>query len=120
MDFTQYLENPFLTILVVATFALGVGRLSRVITWDAFPPSIRLRELWVKATSSADGTPGPWGKLFTCFWCLTPWLMLGSMAWFAVGMLVPWIAIAWWVFWGWLALSYLSSMLIARDEPPSQ
>jgi len=104
-------------IVAVLVAIVGVGRLSRVIVYDAFPPVAKLRLMWVNATVNRDGEDGPWTPLLTCFWCFTPWLMLFAMGWFAVGLAVPFLAWAWWIFWGWLALSYLSSMLIARDEP---
>lgn len=114
MTFAQLADNPFLAILAIATAVLGVGRLSRIITYDAFPPAIALRLAWTRAVGEA------WGKLLTCWWCLTPWLMLVSFGWFALGIIVTWIAVAWWIFWGWLALSYVSSIIIARDEPSNE
>jgi hypothetical protein len=96
----------------VCSSDLGVGRLARVITYDDFPPSIKVRIWWDKLTHD-----GPWSKLVHCFWCLTPWLMLFALAWFVAGIYVTWLAWAWAIFWGWLALSYITSIIIARDEP---
>lgn len=107
-----YLHNGWLATLAILVALFGVGRLARIITWDAFPPAIAVRQWWNRITDD-----GPWAKLFNCFWCMTPWLMLGSLGWFVLGLYVDWIAIAWWLFWGWLALSYASSIIIARDEP---
>lgn len=104
-------------IVAVLTIVLGVGRLSRVITYDTFPPAAKVRALWDKITSGADGEDGPWTILLHCFWCFTPWLMLVAMGWFALGLYVAWVAWAWWLFWGWLALSYVTSMVIVRDDP---
>jgi hypothetical protein len=104
-----------LWLVAVAVLVLGVGRLVRIITYDDFPPSAWARSVWDTITND-----GPWSKLAHCFWCLTPWVMLGAMAWYWVGTMVPWINVAWWIFWGWLALSYLASMIIARDEPDGE
>jgi hypothetical protein len=103
--------HPFVAVLAILTAVLGVGRLSRVITYDVFPPAAWVRARWTDLTYSR----GDWSKLLTCFWCLTPWIMLVAVAWFLLAD--GWVLVAWWVFWGWLGLSYASSMVIARDEP---
>ena len=107
-----FLTEPWRIVAVVLVLALGVGRLSRVITYDDFPPAVRVRIWW--ATLTKDG---PWAKLAMCQWCFTPWLMLFAIGWFFLGFVVLWIAWAWWIFWGWLAVSYLASLIIRRDEP---
>lgn len=99
--------------IVVAV--LGVGRFARLITYDDYPPTIWIRSLWAGITKDNG-----WTKLAECYWCFTPWAMLVCGGWFALGYLVlPWVLIVWWLFWGWLALSYVASMIIARDEPPA-
>lgn len=116
------LDQPFLLVLAVLVIVLGVGRLARIVTYDAYPPAIWWRERWTRMTGSftedtKEWVPGPWTKLFTCFWCFTPWLMLIAIGWFVLGLWVAWIAVVWWFFWSWLALSYVASMILARDEP---
>lgn len=101
-----------IVIAFVLIGVLGVGRLTRLITHDAFPPAAWLRNRWSTLTRDSD-----WSLLFRCFWCLPPWLMLGCIGWFIGGTRVPWLGWAWLLFWGWLALSYLASMVVARDEP---
>jgi uncharacterized iron-regulated membrane protein len=100
---------PWVALIVVAV--LGVGRLSRLITYDDYPPTIAIRARWAAITHD-----GGWSKLASCFWCLTPWLMLVAGVWFWLGY-GTWAEAAWWVFFGWLAISYLTSMVVARDEP---
>jgi hypothetical protein len=100
-----------IAIAAVLVAIAGVGRLTRAITYDDFPPSIWWRMRW--ATWTHDG---PWTKLFTCYWCLSPWIMAVAIGWYLLGLLVLWIAIAWWLFWGWLALSYLAAILVNHDE----
>lgn len=108
------LHLPIWAVLIVAGLLalFGVGRLTRAITYDDFPPTIWVRIQWDKLTGTST-----WNKLFHCFWCLSHWVMLACLGWFAVGYLVPWIMVAWWIFWGWFALSYAAAMIIARDEP---
>jgi hypothetical protein len=111
----HYLDSPWLIVAAVLVVVFGVGRLSRVLTYDVFPPSIAVRIWWDKITHD-----GSWSKLVHCFWCATPWIMLVALGWFALGLVVVWVAVIWWLFWGWLALAYVSSIIIARDEPGSE
>lgn len=106
-----FLTDGWLIVAAALVAIFGVGRLSRIVTYDDFPPAARIRAWW--RTRNNDG---PWTKLLTCPWCFTPWAMLACLGWFAAGLWVLWIAIAWWVFWGWLALSYAASIVIAYDE----
>lgn len=95
----------FLGALVVGL--LSVARLARLIAQDSFPPSIWLRMTWDKITDD-----GNWSVLIHCHWCLTPWLVIPIGAW-------AWLSdfhVSWWVFNGWLAASYLSAMIVERDE----
>ena len=108
MTIDYLLEHPFVAVLAILTAVLGVGRLTRLITYDDYPPTIWLRIRWATVTRDSG-----WSKLATCFWCAAPWLMLPCMAW-GVFTSFHW---TWWAFWGWLALSYVVSMVVARDEP---
>lgn len=99
-------------VLAMVVAVLGVARLTRAIVYDDFPPSVWWRIKWSEWTND-----GPWSKLFLCWWCLSFWVALACIGWFLVGLLVPWIAWAWWIFWGALALGYLATMVIIRDEP---
>lgn len=105
--------NGWVDVAAIVTIVLGVGRLTRVITYDDYPPTIWLRSWWINRVTKGNG----WGKLATCFWCFSPWATLVAMVWGLVSFGRPW-EVAWWIFWGWLALSYLVPMVIARDEPP--
>lgn len=108
------LDQPLLVILALATAAFGVGRLSRILTYDAYPPAMWLRRKWLDLTRNRETNDnGPWGKLAICQWCATPWIMAICIAWGWFSSL-HW---SWWVFWGWLALTYVASIIIARDEP---
>lgn len=115
MDWGNY---PQLAVAAVVA-VLGVGRLSRLITYDAWPPSAWVRLLWANLTTGARfqkifGTG--WDKLFFCQWCMTPWLMLGCVLWGVGTGLGP----VWWIFWGTLALAYVASMVVVRDEPSGE
>jgi len=102
-------------VLAIAVAVLGAGRLARVVTHDSYPPSAWVRQKWSDWVIRHNHED--WGILFFCFWCFTPWVMVIVIGWFLLGLLVPWILWAWWIFWGWLALSYVASIIVAYDEP---
>ena len=108
---TAGIDIGWIVLSAIAVAIAGVGRLARIITYDAFPPSVWWRKTWAELTND-----GPWEKLFSCYWCLTPWIMLVAIAWAVVAFDVFWLAVAWWAFWGWLGISYLSSILVNHDE----
>lgn len=112
MTIDQFLDNGWNIVAALVVVTFGVGRLSRILTYDDFPPAVAIRMWWSKLTND-----GSWAKLVHCFWCATPWIMLVSLGWFALGFAVAWIAWTWWLFWGWLALSYIASIIIGRDDP---
>lgn len=109
----QIMDLGWWLLPAVLVAVLGAGRWARLVTHDVFPPAAALREAWERLVK---GSP-KWTVLFHCFWCFTPWLMLACIGWFLLSINVPWIAWAWWLFWGWGALSYVASMIVARDEP---
>jgi hypothetical protein len=112
------LTSALVAIAAVAVAVLGVGRFVRVAIYDAFPPAVWLRIQWDTLTDSPRRPRlQSWNKLMHCPWCLTPWVMLACIGWFFAGLEVAWIAWVWWLFWGWLALSYVATMIYLRDEP---
>lgn len=109
------LTSLAVAIAAILAAVLGVGRLVRVMIYDDFPPTVWARTnfiIWIEGTRAAK-----WSKLASCPWCLTPWVMLVCIGWFLAGVAVVWLAWAWWIFWGWMALSYVATMIYVRDEP---
>lgn len=107
--------GPWWFVLAIATAILGVGRWSRVVVHDDFPPTMWVRQKWADFTTKRN-LPS-WGKLLFCWWCFTPWLMLVCIGWFALTFIHPAFAWSWWLLFGWGALSYVASIIMARDEP---
>ncbi len=101
-----------LAVAATLTAILGVARLTRILVYDDFPPAAWWRATWEGITKGNS-----WNKLFNCWWCLSPWIALVCIGWWLVGTLVPWVAVAWWVWWGMLAIGYVATMVIVRDEP---
>lgn len=93
---------------------MGVGRWSRLVTYDKFPPAVWVREHW--ETWTVTHKHGDWADLLFCPWCFTPWLMLVCIGWFALTFTAVWVAWLWWLFWGWGAISYLTSIVISYDQ----
>lgn len=112
---TAALDNIWIAVLSIIVGIVGVARLTRVIVYDDFPPSVWWRMHWAAWTKD-----GPWAKLFLCWWCLSFWVALGCIAWFLLIDVHPFFLWSWWIFWGALAGSYLATMLIVRDEPKDE
>lgn len=104
--------NPWLIIAAILVIVLGAGRLTRIITYDDFPLAVQARIAWDRLTND-----GPWSKLAHCFWCAGPWVTLVCLGWLAASLWSLPALIVWFCFWGWLGISYLTSMVVARDEP---
>lgn len=85
---------------------LSAARISRLVTADAWPPTIWLRIKWDQITHD-----GPWSKLVHCPFCFAPYAWAGVMAW---GLLWDWPTV-WWIFNGWLAGAYVAAMVQAHD-----
>jgi hypothetical protein len=98
-------------ILAVIVGVVGAARLTRVVTYDDFPPAMWWRIKWAEITHD-----GPWAKLFTCSWCLAWYIVLVMMGTFLLTFVWVWAAWLWWIFWGSLAMAYLASMWVYWDE----
>lgn len=92
----------------MAASVLGVARIVRLLVFDDFPPSVAARAWWAKTTRN-----GPWAQLAKCGFCLSPYLMAISWAWGWVSDL-HW---TWWVAHLFAGTAYLSSILVAYDQP---
>lgn len=101
--------DPWLLLAAVVVGTLGAARLTRLIVHDSFPPAAWARSVWDGWTKD-----GSWAVLAHCHWCLGPWMTLLALATAFIGPL----HVVWWLFWGWLAASYLTSMIVERDEVP--
>lgn len=101
------MNDTLITILAVVVGVLSVGRLTRLITQDSFPPSVWLRIKWDELTND-----GPWSILAHCHWCITVWITIPIGLWGWLSNL-HW---SWWAFNLWLAVAYAAAMVVDRDE----
>lgn len=102
-----------LTLLYLAAFAVGIvaiGRVTRFITQDHYPPVVWLRG-WLAAR-----LPESWALVLECPFCIAPYVAALD-TWWAVGSEVS----GWWLIVNvWVASSYLAAILVLRDEPPEE
>lgn len=96
-----------LTVAAAVVGVLSTARITRLVTQDSFPPAARLRIWWDNRTKD-----NAWAPLIRCHWCFAPWAGAVILAWAALTDLQP----AWWYVNGWLAGSYVASMVVERDE----
>lgn len=102
-------------VLAVLIAILGAARLTRLVVHDTWPPVAHFRAWWSGVTNE-----GEWEKLFHCHWCFGPWAMALAIGTFLLSFIAPWLGWAWWLFWGWLALSYPVSQYVHFDEGSSE
>jgi hypothetical protein len=97
------------TILAAALIAiLGTARLTRLFSEDSYPPVLWLRQKWIGRFNHSG-----WSELAICPFCQAPYLSIITIAWgWATDL--HW---TWWFFYGWLSLSYLAAIVVARDIP---
>jgi hypothetical protein len=100
------MSTEFYWIAVAVVTTLSSARITRLITWDSFPPSVRVRMLWDRITRD-----GEWALLVHCGYCFGLW---------AAGFVVLWgylsdFNTAWWLFNGWLGAGYLAAIVMAND-----
>jgi hypothetical protein len=98
--------NTFTMVAAALIGVVSVARLTRLITQDSYPPVAWLRSKWQAITHDGD-----WSELATCPYCAAPYIAAVVLAW---GLLTD-FQTAWWVVNGWLAASYLASMVVVRD-----
>lgn len=106
-------DRPLLLVAVAITIVFGAGRLTRVITYDSYPPAAAFRRWWIQSVTRGNG----WARLADCFWCMSPWITALAIGTFFLTALAIWVLWVWWLFWGWLALSYAAAIVLAHDEP---
>lgn len=99
------------TLMVIGI--VSVARMTRFVTYDDFPPMEWLRGRLVQVL------PNRWGAVMVCPFCMAPYLMAVQIAWFLATYHAPQSTfLIWWVLpHGWWAASYLSSIVVAHDQP---
>jgi hypothetical protein len=110
------MNDEFYWLAVALTTIVSVSRLTRLATWDEFPPVKWMRDKYADAT---DG--GGWQILAFCGYCASFWIagLVVAWGWWA-GVYDPVSGNhlseqVWWAVNGVLAASYLAAILMAHD-----
>lgn len=97
-------------LAVAVVTVVSSARLTRLATFDAFPPIQWLRDKYDEKT---DGNS--WQLLAHCPYCAAPWFTLAVL----LSGYFSDFHVVWWLFNGWLAASYLASMVMVHDGDES-
>ena len=96
--------TEFQWILAALVGILAIARLTRLLTFDEFPPVKWFRDKWDEKTGDSS-----WNELFHCVFCASFWvscLVVGFGFYVGFG---AW----WWVPCGTLAVSYVAATIVA-------
>lgn len=101
-------------IAAALALILASARLTRAIVFDDFPPSKWIRDRWDAKTGGTG-----WNELFHCPYCMGVWVSLPLTV-LTVGLTLGWgvfgsILVIWWVFLAWMAVAYLSGIIVATN-----
>lgn len=106
------LEFYWLAVAVVTV--ISASRITRVVTFDAFPPARWVRDTYADLMDRSGPTRG-WALLLFCPWCFSPWATLGVILW---GYFSGFDTL-WWIINGSLAASYLAAIFMTQDGDDS-
>lgn len=99
------MAEEFLWVAIAFTSVVSASRITRLFTHDVFPPIAWLREKLVKIS------PGEWATLWVCPYCFAMYSAIVVLLW---GYFVRWDTY-WWLFNGWMAISYLAATYMVND-----
>lgn len=102
-------------VLAFVVAVLAIGRLTRLIYFDDFPPSEWIRRSWDWVTRVDPDTPRDsregWNKLLYCPYCLSFYVGVAVVSW-ALLSDFHW---SWWAVMSTVAASYLAAIIVASD-----
>ena len=103
--------SVFFWIAVTAVSIVSTARLTRLVTFDKFPPVRWVRDKYIDATDGSD-----WQLLAFCPYCAGFWVAIAVVL---PGYFSDWHAV-WWLVNGILAVSYLAAMVMVHDGDDSE
>jgi len=110
------MNTEFYWVAVTLVTIVSASRLTRLATWDKFPPVVWLRNKYADLT---DG--GGWQLLAFCGYCAGFWITALVVGWGALSHVYghppngDTAAQVWWFANGILAASYLAAILMVHD-----
>lgn len=106
--------TPFEWVAIAIVSSVSTARLTRLLTFDTFPPSIWVRMQWDKVTKD-----GSWSMLAHCGYCFGLWAAAFVLGW---GYWCDWSGTwgtLWWLFNGWMAVGYTAAIIMVNDGDDS-
>lgn len=104
------MSNEFEWVAIAVVTIVSAARITRLLTFDAFPPIRWVRE---KIEDKLDGSG--WELIAYCPWCMSFWVTLGLVGW---GYGTDW-DLYWWLVNSIFAGAYLAAMTMVRDGDDS-
>lgn len=114
------MNTEFYWVAVALTIVMSASRITRVLTFDKFPPTLWIREKWVMFVAKTKINP-EYVRLWFCGYCMSFWVTLIVIATadlsgiFDGDPLAPWMTPAWWFINGTFGASYLAAIVMAND-----
>jgi len=108
------MSEEFYWIAVAVVTVIASARLTRLVTYDVFPPTRWIREVWGEVMDRSAVTRG-YAVLTYCQWCFSFWATLPLVLWGYYTDFQP----AWWLVNGSLAGSYLAAIFMTNDTDVS-
>lgn len=109
------MSNEFYWLAVGLVTVVSSSRLTRLATFDKFPPARWLRDLYGDWTDKHTVTRG-WSVLAYCPWCASPWITAGVVLW---GWATDFNEV-WWLINSIFAAAYLAAILMVHDGDDSE
>lgn len=113
-----------LAALAFLTGTVAVGRATRLVVADTYPPMEWVRDRFLHYVTVTRPGLREWAPLVECPFCFAPYAAAVNLLWAVAAR--PWGTDSltltsvdgwWWVVNLWAAGSYLAAMLVKRDEP---
>lgn len=100
-------ESALMWIAIAVVTVMSAARITRLVTFDAFPPAA-----WVRAKFDDLTEENDWSLLVHCGYCFSFWATLAVALW---GYFSGWHT-AWWLTNSILGGSYLAAIVMAADK----
>lgn len=98
--------TDFQWVAIAIVSVVSAARITRLLTYDKFPPVVWLRIKYDTLTND-----GPWSLLLHCGYCFGVWASAFVVGW---GYLSDWDQ-WWWLFNGGMAAAYAAAIVVAFD-----
>lgn len=119
--------STFHWIAFAVIAVMSAARITRLLTFDKFPPVQAVRHWYVGAMDQSDKTR-PWQLLALCGYCMGFWVALAVLLWADLAGLLDgspafgedWMPQVWWLVNGLFALAYAAAIVMAYDGDTSE